>query len=87
MAAAGFDRVEWCVAARIIDTHVGGEILDNPFLQKNNTSQLTLLTHEAYAAGMARIEAALANAEAAGEPLVFPVDISLTMTIGYAKES
>jgi hypothetical protein len=30
----------------------------------------------------ARIEAALAQAEAAGETLVFPVDILLTITIG-----
>ena len=38
------------------------------------------------AAGLGRIETALAEAEAAGKPLVFPVDISLTMVTGRVPE-
>jgi ubiquinone/menaquinone biosynthesis C-methylase UbiE len=83
MIAAGFDRVERRVAARIVHTWVGRKVLSDPTLQKNGTSQLVLLTHEAYAAGMARIEAALTRAEATAESLTFPMDVSLTMVTGY----
>ncbi|MBI1925498.1 hypothetical protein HYR99_14750, partial [Candidatus Poribacteria bacterium] len=67
-------------------TRIGQEVLADPILQKHGTSQLALLTDEAYAAGMARIKEAIANAEAAGETLVFPVDISIGMVSGYLQE-
>jgi len=86
MVTAGFDSVRWRVAARIMDTRIGQEVLADPILQKHGTSQLALLTDEAYAAGMARIKEAIANAEAAGETLVFPVDISIGMVSGYLQE-
>lgn len=82
MIAAGFDRVEWRVAARIVDTRVGTEVWDDPMLLQQTTSQLAVLSEDAYAAGVARIEAALAGATAAGTELVFPVDISLAMVTG-----
>jgi SAM-dependent methyltransferase len=84
MAAAGCASVEWRVATRIVDPHTGRAVLDDPILQKTGTSQLALLSAEAYAAGIARIEAALAAAAAAGETLVFPVDISLAIVTGWA---
>ncbi len=82
MLAAGFDKVEWGLAERLARRLVGRAVLDDPILQKHGTSQLALLTDAAYAAGIARIEAALAGAEAAGETLVFPEDISLAMITG-----
>jgi len=86
MVAAGFDRVEWCLAENIVHQHVGRAVLRDPILQKHGTSQLALLTDEAYAAGLGRIETALAEAEAAGKTLVFSVDISLTMVTGRVPE-
>ncbi len=86
MVAAGFDRVEWCLAEHIVHQHVGRAVLRDPILQKHGTSQLALLTDEAYAAGLGRIETALAEAEAAGKTLVFPVDISLTMVTGRVPQ-
>jgi hypothetical protein len=62
-------------------------VLGDYFLQKHSTSQLTLLTDEAYAAGVRRIEAALAAAEAEGKTLVFPNDLSLTILIGQTPSS
>jgi len=86
MVAAGFARVEWCLAEHIVHQHVGRAVLADPILQKHGTSQLALLTDEAYAAGLGRIETALAEAEAAGKTLVFPVDISLTMVTGRVPQ-
>ncbi|MBI3300788.1 MAG: class I SAM-dependent methyltransferase [Deltaproteobacteria bacterium] len=86
MVAAGFDRVEWRVAEHIVQQHVGREVLHDPILQKHGTSQLALLTNEDYAAGVGRIEAALAEAEVTGETLAFPVDISLTLLTGRVQE-
>ena len=82
MAAQGFERVEWRPAERILDPRVGRDIFKNSFLSKGGTSQLALLSDEAFALGMRRIEAALAQAEAAGETVVFPVDILLTIVVG-----
>jgi ubiquinone/menaquinone biosynthesis C-methylase UbiE len=86
MAAAGFERVEWRPAERILGPLVGRDIFKNSFLRKGGTSQLALLSDEAFARGMRRIEAALAQAEAAGETVVFPVDILLTITVGRLAE-
>ena len=85
MIAAGFERVAWRVAAHILDTRVGQHVWDDPMLHKHATSQLAVLSDDAYAAGVARIEAALAGATAAGTELVFPVDISLAMVIGRVE--
>ena len=82
MVAAGFERVEWRVVEHIMGQHVGQAVLQDPILQQHGTSQLALLTDEAYAVGIARIKAALGEAEAAGRILVFPVDISLTVVTG-----
>ena len=84
LVTTGFEQVEWCVVEHIKGQHVGQVVLQDPILQKHGTSQLALLTDEAYAAGMVRIKAALSEADAAGRTLVFPVDISLTMVTGRA---
>jgi len=83
MKSAGFDLVESGIAHRIRDDFVGREVLEDPSLEKNGTSQLALLSDEDYAAGIARIHAALDDTEASGKKLVFPVDISLAMVTGY----
>lgn len=82
MSAAGFSRVEWELAERITHQLAGRDVFKDPTLQKNGTSQLALLTDEAYAAGLSRIETAQVEAEARGQPIVFPVDISLVMLTG-----
>lgn len=76
-AAVGFRRVE-----HILHSMRGREVLNNHFLKKHGTSQLALLADEAYRAGLARIEAGINRSEATGQPLVFPVDISLHMVTG-----
>jgi SAM-dependent methyltransferase len=85
MKAAGFAGVERRRAEHIRDQHAGRDILDDYFLGKQATSQLTLLSDAAYAAGLERIRAALERAEAAGETLVFPVDIALMLFTGEVR--
>lgn len=82
MTASGFLRVEKRLVERIVDHKIGREVLEDPFLQKDACSQLALLSDEAYAAGMRRIEAALSRAEANGKTLIFPTDILLAMIVG-----
>ena len=86
MAAQGFERVEWRPAERILAPLTGRDVFKNSFLHKGGTSQLALLSDEAFALGIRRIEAALAQAEAAGQTLVFAVDILLTITVGRLAE-
>ncbi len=83
MVAAGADRVRCRVVERIQDIKVGRAVLDDPFLAKDAASQLVLLSDEAYADGIRRIEAALAQAEAHGETLLFPSEITLGMLVGW----
>lgn len=83
MISAGFGEIHWQVAEHILNDKQGKEVLS---LTKNFTSQLTLLSPDEYAKGRTRIEADLLKAEKAGETLIFPVDISLSMVTGWVKE-
>jgi SAM-dependent methyltransferase len=85
MIAAGFDSTEWRLVHQVAHEVRGREALANHFLQKNGTSQLTLLSDEAYNAGLRRIESAIAEAEAKGEILTLPVYISFSMVTGRVK--
>ncbi len=87
MMSAGYGGTELRSVERIEDHKQGQEVLEDPFLRKDAASQLSLLSDEAYAAGLARITAALAAAEAAGKNLLFPVDISLQMLVGRKQDS
>ncbi len=83
MTAAGFHRVEWQVAENVVSIHTGHEVLADYFLQKENTSQLALLSAEAYADGLRKIETDVARAEAGGAVIRFETCIPLTMIAGY----
>ncbi|MDL1943622.1 class I SAM-dependent methyltransferase [Chloroflexi bacterium CFX2] len=83
MLAAGFVRAEWRVAEHIHQEFVGQEVLDNPFTQKGGSSQLALLSDAAYAEGIERIHAAIAEAKDA--PPVFVTDQWLTLLVGWTE--
>jgi ubiquinone/menaquinone biosynthesis C-methylase UbiE len=86
MVEQGFAEVECRVVERFGDDLVSRAVLDHPFLRKESCSQLALLSDEAYAAGMRRIEAALDEADERGVEIVFPDDVSLAMISGYVGE-
>ena len=77
MAEANFARVEWQLAERVEDHKQGRAVLDDPYLQKSAASQLALLSDDEYAAGLRRIESALAAGETA-----FPCEIFIRMLVG-----
>lgn len=82
MLEAGFERIEWRPVEQITDHKVDREVLSDPFLEKDACSQLTLLSDEAYAAGLHRITAALAESEAEGTSITFATDLWLAMLVG-----
>jgi len=81
VAAAGFKAPTLQEVERIQDIRQGWEILSDPFLKKESCSQLALLSDAAYAAGVRRIEEAIAKAEARGEPISFKSEILLKMLV------
>ena len=85
MTAVHFDWVEWRIAEQIRSFRVGRDILADPFLAKSSTSQLVLLTDEAYEAGLTRLKAAIAQAEAEGRTLTFASDFPLGMMVGHVN--
>jgi ubiquinone/menaquinone biosynthesis C-methylase UbiE len=85
MIGSGFGQVRWQKVERIQHVHTGREILSDHFVQKHGTSQLALLSDEAYEAGLNRIRDAIAQAERSGEPIEFRVDITLEMVVGLCR--
>jgi len=79
MISAGFKDIQSRIGERVIHNRYGRDVLA---LSQNDTSQLTLLSKEAYQEGISRIKKALREAEEAGEILIFQVDISLVMITG-----
>ena len=84
MVAAGFERVAWHVPERITERVVGRALLASHFVQRHGTSQLALLSEADYAAALARLTAAIAAAEAQGQPLVFDTDLAMSAVVGIA---
>jgi len=82
MQAAGLTPSVLIPAQPIDRTYHGREALKNPFIQKNGSSQLALLTDAAYAAGIARLTADIEAAEARGETLTFRAELTLNMLVG-----
>ncbi len=82
MVSAGFQQIEWRLAERIRDPKRGRAVLDDPFLRKNASSQLVLLSDDAYAAGLEKIGAAVEVGEASGEAPLFPCEILIRMLVG-----
>ena len=83
MIAAGFGKIQWQEGEHILNNKHGDEVLS---LTREFTSQLTILSSEEFAKGMSRIEEALHKAKNTGEPIVFPVDISLSMVTGWVTK-
>jgi ubiquinone/menaquinone biosynthesis C-methylase UbiE len=83
MIDRGFEGIASRRVERILNPQYERSVLEHSVLQKNGTSQLALLTDAEYAAGLTRLRADLAAAEAKGAVPVFPEDISLMMITGH----
>jgi len=82
MTASGLEDIETVEVERIQRRFTGGEILEDYFLQRKASSQLALLTNEAWAQGLHRIRMAIQEGEDQGEPPVFEVDLALFLVCG-----
>jgi len=85
MEEAGFKRCERRIAASIDHDFIGYEVLDDPILQKEGTSQLSHLSNGEFRKGMVKIESVLHQAELCGERIIFPVHISLPIVYGFLQ--
>jgi len=81
MTSAGFEDAQLQPVEHVRDTKTGEAVWSDPFLEKNSTSQLILLTEEEYQAGLDCIQAALLKAEAARQKLTFAVDLLIDMLV------
>ena len=84
MREAGFVEVESGIAEQMRHSLSGRGILESPFLEKEGTSQLALLSDEVYQSGLERLKVDVRRAEKTGKPLEFQVHITLTLVTGSA---
>jgi ubiquinone/menaquinone biosynthesis C-methylase UbiE len=83
MSLVGFENVESSTVEHFAREYSRRAVFDDPFLAKDSTSQLALLSNQAYAHGIQRIEQDIKNAEHAGEQIKFPSNIHIHMLIGW----
>lgn len=79
LSAVGFERAADRIVYDIQEHFTGREVFEHPFIQKDSTSQLVLLSDAEYEAGLRHIEQAIRQAEAAGEPITFTSSLQLVM--------
>jgi len=85
LAARDFEKIGLSVMERCQVYWTGREVLSDPLLRKEASSQLSLLTDEEYATGRRRIEMAVAEAEASGQSLLFLTDLTIGMLEGHLR--
>lgn len=71
--ASGFTNVRWRLVETLDQSMRGEAIFDDPFLPQHATSQLALLSPEAYAQGLERIRQRLAQSSQNTQSVIFPV--------------
>lgn len=86
MRTAGFENLHLETVEEIHDPKLGEAVLQDPFLQKTATSQLALLSDQAYQQGLDRIQEDLARAARQGISMTFQVDLKLDLLRGYRAD-
>lgn len=85
MEAAGFESPALQEVERVQDVRQNRDVLNDPYLQKGASSQLALLSQSAYDAGLAKIKAAIAEAERANTVVEFRTMLSIGMVSGCRR--
>jgi ubiquinone/menaquinone biosynthesis C-methylase UbiE len=80
---AGFQEISSPVVQLIDSELFGQEILENYWLRKDSSSQLILLSEEAYQTGLQRICQAVSEAQAQGEQIIFKAQLKNRMCYGF----
>ncbi len=79
----GFQDITTEVVEQIHDVYHGRDVLNDPFLKKNATSQLAMLPDDAYRVGVEKIKSAIADAESHKKRIAFASNLYVKMTIGF----
>ena len=87
MVATGFEIARLEPVEYIRDHKAGPKVLADPFLEKNATSQLAMLTDQEYQQGIQKIKDVLQAAALKGEPPIFQVELRLDMLVGRKRET
>ncbi|HWQ83594.1 MAG TPA: hypothetical protein VN363_03455, partial [Anaerolineales bacterium] len=82
MIGAGYANVCWQPVEILNNTWQGEDVFTDPFLKKEATSQLSLLSDGAYQSGLNRIRAAIAAAQTSGTEIEFHSIIHNDMLLG-----
>jgi SAM-dependent methyltransferase len=85
MEAAGFEAAPPQTVDRVTYERRGRTILSDHFLEKTGSSELASLSDAAYQAGVERVKAAIAEAEARGEKAIFTADLPFQMVVGRVR--
>ena len=85
MAEAGFNDLSAEPAEPIQKTFTDGSVFQDPFLVRQSTSQLLLISEESYLDGKRAIAASVARASREGRPIFFRVNLRLFVTVGAAN--
>ncbi len=84
MQAVGFSQPETRQVENILNIHHGRDVLTEPYIKKNSSSQLALLSDAVYDAGIEKIETEISKAR--DEPLTFCTDLHVLMTMGVKEK-
>ncbi len=85
MSDAGFADCRSEVVEHLLFRMEGRKVLEEDRLSKRSTSQLALLSDDAYGQGIERVRRAVADADARGETCWFEVDLRLFATFGHVS--
>jgi ubiquinone/menaquinone biosynthesis C-methylase UbiE len=86
MASAGLVRCDTFDIDRLTARFAAAEALENGVVDRRFTSQLTALSDDAFARGVARIRDDLAAAREGGRELMLVADIRFEATVGWMPE-
>ena len=85
MAEAGFSKPFAQPAEHIQKTFTGEAVFQDPFLVRESTSQLLLISEDVYLKGKRAITSAVQKAKRQKRSIFFRVDLTLFMTVGEAN--
>lgn len=82
MRQAGFEGFQVHDTEHILNVFANDEVLGDPFIKHNATSQLALLNEEQYQRGLERIRSEIRSAQARGSEALFTSDFWVRMFTG-----
>jgi SAM-dependent methyltransferase len=85
MSEAGFSDLSAEPAEHIQKTFTDDSVFQDPFLVRQSTSQLLLISEACYPDGKRATAAAVAKASREGRPIFFRVNLRLFVTVGAAN--